>query len=119
MRLDKNRTHYIKYELSIDPNLSIRYHFLWQGQEHKTMVYVLKHHDGSVNSILDDAMAKYMIKQYATRVTEVVASVEITECKKRLHNKVVISDERIESFRGGQTDVLLKSMTHKFNKDLR
>ncbi len=119
MRIDKNRTHYLKWELSLDPSLSIRYHFLWQGQEHKEKVYVLKHHDGSINSILDDNMAKFMIKTYATRVTEVVASVQITECKKRLHNKIVLSDDKIETFRGGATDILLASKKHNFDKEIR
>ncbi len=57
-----------------------------------------------------------MIKHHCTRVTEVVASVRITECKKRIHNKIVISDDRMESFIGGQTDQLLVSKKHRFDK---
>ncbi len=116
--ISKNRTHYIKYQLDLGEDYSIRYHFLWQGQEHKEKVYVLKHHGGSVNSIIEDKLALFMIKHHCTRITEVVASVEVTECKKRLHNKVVISDDRIESFRGGRDDVLIKSMKHRFDKEI-
>ncbi len=113
MKLKQNRTHYMKWTLDYD-SLSIRYHWLWQDKPDEENVYILKHHNASTSCIIDEKMAQMLIKRHGIKVEEIVANVTLLRDGGRQHNKVVISDKRIESYRGGSVDELLGQMKHRF-----
>ena len=108
MKISANRCHYIKFSLSLDEDISIRYHFTWQDKQEMERKYVLKHHSLNLKTIIDDTMALGLISKYCTREEEIVSHV-IYIGKKREHRKIIISDKTINQVVGGKVDKVLKS----------
>jgi hypothetical protein len=80
-------------------------------------VYILKHHDKSQSCVIDEQMARALINSYGVKLEEVVAHVTSLPNGSRQHNKIVISDKKIESYIGGKEDELISSMKHKLFKE--
>ncbi len=115
MKLNQHRTHYMKWTLDFD-SLSIRYHWLWQDKPEEENIYILKHHNNSTSTPINEKMALMLINKHTTKTEEVVAYVTILPDGQRQHNKTVIGNKHISSYRGGTIDTLLHKMTHRFFK---
>ena len=113
-KIKQNRTHYLRWALGIHESLSVRYHYLHQDKPELQGVWVLKHHDKSVSSVIDEKMARALINSYGTKCEEIVAHTTTLPDNTRQHNKVVISETHIESYIGGTVDKRLASKKHKF-----
>jgi hypothetical protein len=111
-----NRTHYIKYHLLIDEQLSLRYHFLWQDCPTLENKFILKHHNERKRTEISEDFAKMLIKNYCTKKEEIVASVDTVDNQK-IHKKIVINSEAILQVEGNKEDTVLK--TTKINKEWR
>jgi len=103
-KINANRTHYIKYSLSLDKDLSIRFFFLWQDKASAEKRYILKHHSLRTSSIIEADMAKSLIKKYCCKKEEIVAFLE-----NGIHKKIIISDTTINQVEGDIEDIIKKS----------
>jgi len=104
-----HRCHYIKFSLSLDEQLSIRYHFTFQDKPDFENKYMLKHHSLKTSSLIDDKMALSLIKQYCNKKEEIISHVAFLEKGKKEHRKIVISKEHIKQVIGGFQDKTIKS----------
>ncbi len=104
-----HRCHYIKFSLSLDEELSIRYNFTFQDKPDYENKYILKHHSLKTSSLIDEKMAISLVKQYCIKREEIVSHVYFLEKGKQEHRKIVISEDSIQQVRGGHTDEILKT----------
>jgi len=108
-QVTSHRCHYLKFSLSIDEQMSIRYHFTFQDKPDFENKYILKHHSLKTSSLLDEKMALALIKKYCTKKEEVVSHIAFLEKGQREHRKIVISEEHIKQVIGGSQDKTIKS----------
>jgi len=108
-KTNAHRCHYLKFSLSLDEQLSIRYHFTFQDKQDYENKYVLKHHSLKTDTIINEKMALMLIKQYCIKKEEIVSHIAFLGKIEREHRKLVISEEYIKQVNGGPTDEIIKT----------
>ncbi len=99
MKMKKNKTWYIKYQLKND--ISIRYHYLWENNIKLQNKWIIKDHQNSIKEEISEALATRMIEDLCSEEPhEIMGSMINGKYMKRLITKdgkcKLIDDKKLE-----------------------